>query len=121
MYDDQRSWRYLYKKKAWLDLAAAQKAKEPFCKYCLAGGLVNDGSLTLTGARQSNPKRRYLVADHVEAHKGDLSLFYDPNNLQSLCPDHHDRHKQAEEARGFSEERGIDGWPVDPRHPANAG
>ena len=25
------------------------------------------------------------VTDHIEAHKGDMKLFWDPNNWQSLC------------------------------------
>jgi 5-methylcytosine-specific restriction protein A len=25
------------------------------------------------------------VTDHIEAHKGDMKLFWDPDNWQSLC------------------------------------
>lgn len=28
-------------------------------------------------------------------------------------------HEQTDEERGYSREVGVDGWPVDPRHPAN--
>lgn len=116
---DPRPWRRLYKTAAWLRLAAAQKAAEPLCRTCLSLGRENDGSLTGTGARQESPRRRYVVADHVIPHRGDEALFYDPGNLQTLCPDHHDRDKQIEELKGYSERRGADGWPIDPRHPAN--
>lgn len=34
------------------------------------------------------------VVDHITPHKGDESLFFDPNNLQSLCKSHHDREKK---------------------------
>ncbi|MFC6585923.1 HNH endonuclease signature motif containing protein [Sulfitobacter pacificus] len=81
--------------------------------------MLNDGSLTSAGEVQANPKRRFLVVDHVIPHRGDEALFYDPKNLQTLCPDDHDQNKQRFEARGYSEERGEDGWPVDPMHPAN--
>ncbi|WP_208353363.1 hypothetical protein [Pseudaestuariivita rosea] len=54
-----------------------------------------------------------------EAFAGDPKLFWDRTNLQTLCPHHHDRQKQRAELRGYSEERGADGWPIDPNHPAN--
>ena len=31
------------------------------------------------------------VVDHIIPHRGDLKLFWDENNLQSLCKPHHDR------------------------------
>ncbi|WP_282021681.1 HNH endonuclease signature motif containing protein [Ruegeria faecimaris] len=80
---------------------------------------TNDGSLKGDGTPQTDPRRRNLVADHKIPHRGDEALFYDPDNLQSLCPDHHDRDKQIEEIKGYSERRGANGWPIDPWHPAN--
>jgi 5-methylcytosine-specific restriction protein A len=59
------------------------------------------------------------VADHITPHKGDATLFW-TGSLQSLCAPHHDAAKQAEERRGYSGECDPDGWPIDPRHPANA-
>ena len=116
---DPRPWRHLYNRAAWKRLAKAHKAREPLCRYCLNRGFANDGSLTSSGAPQDNPRRRHNVSDHIIPHKGDEVLFFDPENLQTLCPDDHDRNKQREEIKGFSEERGPDGWPLDPRHPAN--
>jgi len=69
--------------------------------------------------RQSTPTRCYLVVDHVVPHRGDRALFLDPGNLQTLCPEDHGQNKQRLEARGYSEECGVGGWPVDPLHPAN--
>ena len=83
---------------------------------CLARGFVNDGSYRADGKLEPNPRRRYVVADHIEPHKGDPDKFWF-GALQTLCPDHHDRTKQAREARGYSAEVGADGWPVDPAHP----
>ena len=37
--------------------------------------------------------------------------------LQSLCKRHHESSKKREEARGYSIQIGVGGWPVDPRHP----
>ena len=42
-----------------------------------------------------------VVVDHVVAHKGDVALFWDRGNWQSLCKRHHDVEKQsAERGRG---------------------
>lgn len=41
-----------------------------------------------------------LVADHVVAHRGDETMFWDAGNLQCLCKGCHDGAKQAEERRG---------------------
>lgn len=115
----ERPWRRLYKLAAWKRLAGAQKAAEPLCATCLSLGRVNDGSLNGSGAPQEDARRRYVVADHIIPHRGNEALFFDPDNLQTLCPDHHDRDKQIEEIKGYSERRGADGWPIDPHHPAN--
>ena len=54
------------------------------------------------------------VVDHIRPHKGDESLFFDPNNLQSLCATHHNRDKQMTE-RGRAPLRfDADGWPMAP-------
>jgi 5-methylcytosine-specific restriction enzyme A len=58
------------------------------------------------------------VADHIVPHRGDSQLFW-LGDLQSLCWSHHSGSKQVEERRGYRDEIGSDGWPTDPRHPAN--
>jgi 5-methylcytosine-specific restriction enzyme A len=55
---------------------------------------------------------------HVQAHKGDEVLFFS-GQLESLCSECHNSGAQSEERMGYSTEAGTDGWPVDPRHPAN--
>jgi 5-methylcytosine-specific restriction protein A len=37
------------------------------------------------------------LCDHIEPHRGDDRLFWDENNLQTLCKGCHDEVKQAEE------------------------
>jgi 5-methylcytosine-specific restriction enzyme A len=96
-------------------------AREPLCRMCLVLGIVNNGSLTAAGEAQQNPRRTFRVVDHIIPHRGDRALFFDSTNWQTLCADHHDRTKQQEEIRGYSNQRGADGWPVDPLHPANGG
>jgi 5-methylcytosine-specific restriction enzyme A len=60
------------------------------------------------------------VADHIEPHHGDWHSFLN-GELQSLCDACHNSTKRFEEIRGYSNEIGDDGWPIDPRHPANGG
>lgn len=59
------------------------------------------------------------VVDHRTPHRGDRALFFDATNLQSLCDTHHSGSKQREERKGFSSAVDDNGWPTDPRHPAN--
>jgi len=65
-----------------------QKAREryllenPLCVYCDRLGRVTAAS----------------VVDHVIAHRGDMTLFWDQSNWQPLCKPCHDSVKQAEEA-----------------------
>ena len=58
------------------------------------------------------------VADHIEPHHGDWNSFL-TGALQSLCDACHNSRKRFEEIRGYHNEIGDDGWPIDPRHPAN--
>lgn len=100
-YDDSRPWRHLYNTKAWKALRREQLAKEPLCRYCEQQGKVAAAN----------------VADHIKPHKGDESLFFDADNLQSLCKTCHDSAKQKAEKRGVTE-IGSDtsGSPLDPVH-----
>lgn len=94
----------LYCRKSWRDRRAAQLTNEPLCRYCEAIGLTVAAT----------------VADHIIPHRGDLDLF--AGELQSLCSTCHSAVKQREEhgGAGYSPAAGTDGWPLDPKHPANA-
>ena len=61
------------------------------------------------------------VVDHIVPHRGGRRLFWDRKNWQPLCAHCHDGAKKREEARGYSNAMGLDGWPVDPGHPTNEG
>jgi hypothetical protein len=39
--------------------------------------------------------------------------------FQSLCKPCHDSAKRFVEERGYRPDVGLDGWPLDPNHPAN--
>lgn len=97
-----RPW---YKTRAWQVTRRRQLQEEPLCRMCKAEGRVTAAT----------------VVDHITPHKGDRALFFSADNLQALCKRHHDGEKQSEERRGYSSRVGLDGWPTDERHPANAG
>ena len=99
-----KPWRNLYKTARWKALRKAQLQSNPLCRMCL----------------DSNMTRAADIVDHVEPHRGDLVKFFE-GKLQSLCKKHHDSAKQREEGRGYSTQAGYDGWPTDPKHPANTG
>ena len=61
------------------------------------------------------------VVNHKKRHKGDPELFFDPDNLESVCKPCHDGAIQSEERReaNYSDAVGPDGYPLDPNHPFN--
>lgn len=56
------------------------------------------------------------VVDHKKPHKGDLELFFDSTNLQSLCEVHHNGAKTRQEFRGLIIGVDVSGMPIDPKH-----
>jgi hypothetical protein len=81
--------------------AKHQLQLEPFCALCAAKGVATPAQL----------------ADHVEPHRGDWNSFR-LGKLQSLCWRCHSSTKQRLEN---PERIGIDGFPVDKRHPIYCG
>lgn len=80
MTSSQRGYNYKWQK------ARERYLKEhPLCVYCEKNGRT-------TAAR---------IVDHVVPHRGDMVLFWDQANWQSLCKPCHDSVKQAEEAAGL--------------------
>lgn len=79
-------WRKWYATARWRKLRLKIFARDMFtCQWPQCG---------LTTADTSQ-----LVADHRKPHRGDELLFWDENNLQTLCKPHHDGVKQREERR----------------------
>lgn len=62
-------WHYLYNSKAWRRRRRLWLQHQPFCQECQKQSRLVFGN----------------VVDHVIPHKGDLSLFWDIDNLQTLC------------------------------------
>ena len=100
-------YRKLYYTKSWKQLRATILTRDGYrCQRC---------KVTLTNGR-SDP--RAAVVHHIKPHKGDLTLFNDPANLESVCWRCHSGAIQSEEVLGYDTTIGADGWPSDPKHPA---
>lgn len=84
-------------------LRARQLARQPLCERCRKAGRITAAT----------------VVNHRKPHKGDWSLFIDPQNHESLCAPHHDGLIQREEASGHAIGCDVDGRPMDPGHPWN--
>ena len=107
MRPDQRSpeasaWRHLYSTKEWRAGRAQFLAENPLCEECRSTGRITPAT----------------VVNHRIPHKGDLALFWDRTNWQSVCKPHHDGPIQRSEVAGFSNAVDADGYPIDPRHPS---
>jgi 5-methylcytosine-specific restriction endonuclease McrA len=88
---------HLYNTTRWRKLRAAHLAGEPLCVMCNARGQLTPAN----------------TCDHVRPHRGDMTLFLDPANLQSLCAPCHSSTKQAHEwSDGNVVPVDIDGYPV---------
>jgi 5-methylcytosine-specific restriction protein A len=59
------------------------------------------------------------IVHHKIEHKGDEALFWNWDNLEAVCPSCHSGHIRVSEHVGYSQACDADGFPIDPRHPAN--
>lgn len=91
---------YLYDRQRWQNLRRHQLRTHPLCAFCLKQGIVTPAT----------------VADHIEPHNDDINKFW-LGKLQSLCASCHSGAKQQIETQGFANGCGVDGMPLDPRHP----
>lgn len=91
-----------YSTARWQRRRLRQLQAAPLCAMCHARGIVVPAT----------------VADHVVQHDGNVESFW-YGQLQSLCAPCHNKRKQPAEIKGYNEEIGVDGWPVDMKHPAN--
>jgi 5-methylcytosine-specific restriction endonuclease McrA len=96
------AWLAFYKTARWQRLRRWQLRQEPLCKLCLDRNRVTSAT----------------IADHVEPHHGDWNAFC-TGRLQSLCEACHNSAKRHIELHGYRADIGLDGYPVDPKHPFN--
>lgn len=93
-------WTHLYKTRTWKSLRAAQLRKDGMCAMHLEMGQLVAAD----------------TVDHKRPHRGNMELFVDPKNLQSLCRTCHSSHKQRQEHRGTLGGADESGMPLDPNH-----
>jgi 5-methylcytosine-specific restriction enzyme A len=91
----------LYDTRTWRKMRARQLAEHPLCAMCERMGRITEAK----------------VADHIKPHNNDPLLFYDINNLQSLCSSCHSGIKRMADIHGYSQACDVDGNPVDVNHP----
>lgn len=89
--DRPRPWHKWYKTARWERLRQATFLHDLYtCRKC--------------GQVEGNTAE--LICDHIQPHRGDQRLFWDPNNLQTLCIPCHNAGKQKEEQASLHQ-RGI--------------
>jgi 5-methylcytosine-specific restriction endonuclease McrA len=101
--EEAQAWRHLYKSRAWRNGRVIFLRQHPLCERCEA----QKRTVAAT------------VVNHRKPHKGDEVLFFSVANWEALCKPCHDGPTQQIERIGFSREIGVDGFPIDPNHPAN--
>lgn len=72
---NNRPWIKWYKTANWHRLRIWQLKREPLCRFCRSKGIITQGN----------------DVDHIQDHKGDTELFFDKNNLQTLCRSCHSK------------------------------
>lgn len=61
------------------------------------------------------------IADHIKPHNGNMALFFEIDNIQTLCPTCHSGRKRIQETRGHSAACDEAGMPLDANHPWRKG
>jgi 5-methylcytosine-specific restriction enzyme A len=84
----------------WQRARLGYLAEHPLCVMCQEQGRVTAAT----------------VVDHIIPHRGDMELFWDSDNWQSLCKPHHDSTKRRIEHSGSEIGCDVSGMPVDPGH-----
>ena len=108
---EARKYRKLYSTKAWAALRKEALTRDGYrCQHAGCGVMLQPGRNKPTSA----------VVHHVTPHKGDMELFYNIDNLQSVCWSCHSGDIQSQEVLGYDKQIGADGWPIDPKHPGNS-
>lgn len=92
--------KHIYNSKEWKALRDDHLAKNPLCKYCNDFGRVVAAS----------------VVNHIEPHRGDKALAFDPANLESACETCHNVHSDAQDKGKTMAGCDADGMPIDPNH-----
>lgn len=88
-------WKAWYKTARWAALKLFVHQRDAY--FCQQTGVLCDGVY---------PAPNSPVADHIRAHRGDATLFWDPSNVQTVSKAYHDSVKQREE-QATLQQRGV--------------
>ena len=87
----------------WREIRTHVLAEEPLCRLCERMGRDTPAD----------------TVDHIKPHKGDYTLFFDRDNLQSLCKKCHDSSKRIKDHGGLLPGCDTNGIPLDDDHTWN--
>lgn len=82
--NNRSEWVKWYKTAAWQRMRLAQLKHEPLCEFCKTKNIITEAD----------------TVDHIRPHRGDMKLFFDSKNLQSLDKKCHSKIKQKLEKSG---------------------
>src|SRR6516162_8118600 len=94
-------WDAWYSKPRWARIRRHQLLEQPLCAFCLERGIVEPAT------------KSAITLSRIRA----MLTNSGSGPLMSLCKRCHDSTKRLVEIRGFRPDVGLDGWPLDPRHP----
>ena len=94
-YKHYKQYKHLYQSEIWKARSKLFRQLNPLCVYCKKVGIDTPAE----------------VVDHIIPHKGNKKLFFDINNIQSLCKLHHDSTKKKEERLGCAVGCDENGFP----------
>lgn len=87
--------------RAWVKASAAFLQQFPMCVLCVCRGEYNRGVSEMSVDTQRN-----LIVDHITPHRGDMDLFWDQDNWETLCRcPCHDVDKSRHEHKGRTAEQ----------------
>ena len=95
-------WDKWYSSPRWARIRRHHLLEHPLCKFCLERGIVTPATICITSSRTGHVNKFWL------------------GPFQSLCKPCHDSTKRHIELHGYRPGVGLDGWPLDPRHPCYA-
>lgn len=85
--DASKPWRAWYKTARWQKLRQTILERDGW--QCQKTGVALVGKY---------PAANSPVVNHIKAHRGDPDLFWDPENLEAMSKEYHDREQQKLEA-----------------------
>lgn len=90
----------MYDSVRWRKARASFLAAHPLCAMCAKVGRDTAAN----------------TVDHKIPHGGDPVLFWDQDNWQALCKQHHDSSKRIKDNKGIYPGCDVNGFPLDSDH-----